>query len=110
MAKSAGTADQLCAQASSDLKERVTLRFPLANLPISGMRAVKSGGVAVVGHGEASEWAWWEIPALQPRRCLGDGGAKGSRTPDLLNAIQALSQLSYGPEFRFPGSPQAAIL
>ena len=25
------------------------------------------------------------------------GGAKGSRTPDLLNAIQALSQLSYGP-------------
>ena len=25
------------------------------------------------------------------------GGAKGGRTPDLLNAIQALSQLSYGP-------------
>src|SRR5262249_35880267 len=30
------------------------------------------------------------------------GGAKGSRTPDLYNAIVALSQLSYGPtpEFR----------
>ena len=28
------------------------------------------------------------------------GGAKGSRTPDLLNAIQALSQLSYGPILR----------
>ena len=27
----------------------------------------------------------------------GLGGARGSRTPDLLNAIQALSQLSYGP-------------
>ena len=26
-----------------------------------------------------------------------DGGAEGNRTPDLLNAIQALSQLSYGP-------------
>ena len=26
-----------------------------------------------------------------------NGGARGSRTPDLLNAIQALSQLSYGP-------------
>ena len=26
------------------------------------------------------------------------GGAKGSRTPDLYNAIVALSQLSYGPE------------
>ena len=25
------------------------------------------------------------------------GGAEGSRTPDLLNAIQALSQLSYNP-------------
>ena len=25
------------------------------------------------------------------------GGAEGSRTLDLLNAIQALSQLSYGP-------------
>ena len=26
-----------------------------------------------------------------------DGGAKGIRTPDLLNAIQTLSQLSYSP-------------
>ena len=29
---------------------------------------------------------------------LADGGDKGSRTPDLLNAIQALYQLSYTPE------------
>ena len=28
------------------------------------------------------------------------GGARGSRTPDLLNAIQALSQLSYGPSWQ----------
>ena len=28
------------------------------------------------------------------------GGAEGSRTPDLLNAIEALSQLSYGPHAR----------
>ena len=27
----------------------------------------------------------------------GSGGGKGSRTPDLLNAIQALYQLSYTP-------------
>jgi hypothetical protein len=26
------------------------------------------------------------------------GGAEGNRTPDLLNAIQALSQLSYSPQ------------
>ena len=30
-------------------------------------------------------------------RSLPVHGAEGSRTPDLLNAIQALSQLSYGP-------------
>lgn len=29
--------------------------------------------------------------------CSGDG-ARGTRTPDLLGAIQALSQLSYSPE------------
>jgi hypothetical protein len=28
------------------------------------------------------------------------GGAEGNRTLDLLNAIQALSQLSYGPTRR----------
>ena len=37
-------------------------------------------------------------PLLQPRygKVRGDGG-EGNRTPDLLNAIQALSQLSYAP-------------
>ena len=28
------------------------------------------------------------------------GGARGSRTPDLVNAIHALSQLSYGPNLQ----------
>lgn len=28
---------------------------------------------------------------------ISSGGAEGGRTPDLLNAIQALSQLSYSP-------------
>ncbi len=32
------------------------------------------------------------------------GGAEGDRTPDLLNAIQALSQLSYNPTFEFISS------
>ena len=31
-------------------------------------------------------------------RNLVDGGGMGSRTPDLLNAIQTLYQLSYTPE------------
>ncbi len=29
--------------------------------------------------------------------CLTFGGGKGARTPDLLHAMQALSQLSYAP-------------
>ena len=29
------------------------------------------------------------------------GGAEGDRTPDLMNAIHALSQLSYGPVIDF---------
>ena len=32
-----------------------------------------------------------------------DGGAEGSRTPDLCSAIAALSQLSYGPGERHLG-------
>ena len=31
-----------------------------------------------------------------------ENGAEGARTPDLLGAIQALSQLSYSPETRHP--------
>ena len=31
-------------------------------------------------------------------QALENGGAEGDRTPDLLAASQALSQLSYGPE------------
>ena len=33
---------------------------------------------------------WWRLLV---------SGAEGDRTPDLLSAIQALSQLSYGPRF-----------
>ena len=37
-------------------------------------------------------WVRWRLYTLSQ-----NSGAKGSRTPDLLNAIQALYQLSYGP-------------
>ena len=36
-------------------------------------------------------------PSNQSQQTLKFGGAKRDRTADLLNAIQALSQLSYGP-------------
>lgn len=37
------------------------------------------------------------LPKPLQNRCYVDGGAEGVRTPDLLNAIQALYQLSYDP-------------
>ena len=41
---------------------------------------------------------WPAVPERSEECEAGEiGGARGSRTPDLLNAIQALSQLSYGP-------------
>lgn len=47
---------------------------------------------------EPSQPAWkaGALP-LSYTRCIKSGGGKGSRTPDLLNAIQALYQLSYTP-------------
>ena len=41
---------------------------------------------------EPAEAAWCGVS-----RCPLAGGAEGARTPDLLNAIEALSHLSYGP-------------
>ena len=38
-----------------------------------------------------------QTPRRWPQVYVGIGGAKGDRTPDLLHAMQALSQLSYGP-------------
>jgi hypothetical protein len=37
------------------------------------------------------------------------GGAKGSRTPDLLHAMQALYQLSYGPKFSGGMQPHRVV-
>ncbi len=47
--------------------------------------------------GLAVEWTQRKTPARTFVRGL-SGGARRNRTADLLNAIQALSQLSYGPE------------
>ena len=43
--------------------------------------------------------ALWAVPKKLEKsfKTEGYGGARRSRTADLLNAIQALSQLSYGP-------------
>ena len=38
-----------------------------------------------------------KVSYFVPHAGAADGGAEGVRTPDLLNAIQALYQLSYDP-------------
>ena len=48
------------------------------------------------------QYAWKQEKALEPYSpkafpCVPSGGDKRDRTADLLNAIQALSQLSYNP-------------
>ena len=46
---------------------------------------------------EASK-GWFDSDTPPPSSCCVEvGGAERDRTVDLLNAIQALSQLSYGP-------------
>ena len=59
-------------------------------------------------------WADAAVAARPPSPAIGyqmgSGGAVGDRTPDLCNAIAALSQLSYGPivaglEFPAKASP-----
>ena len=44
---------------------------------------------------------------MQENELVHASGAEGNRTPDLLNAIQALSQLSYGPFHTTQGSHRA---
>ncbi len=61
-------------------------------------RSARSVALALVGHGHASETA--HPPpgrGVTGRRSAADGGATGTRTPDLLHAMQALFQLSYSP-------------
>ena len=41
--------------------------------------------------------AIWRVACQPGRRAAKAGGAEGGRTPDLLIANEALSQLSYGP-------------
>ena len=46
---------------------------------------------------------------LHTDACILGGGAKEDRTPDLLRAKQALSQLSYGPIFRPASTPRQLV-
>ncbi len=40
---------------------------------------------------------------------MGDNGAEGTRTPDLLHAMQAFSQLNYGPCWSIMFCPSRAL-
>ena len=56
-------------------------------------KGIGSRAARPLGRGATTENLWRH----QRRAQRGAGGAEGNRTLDLLNAIQALSQLSYGP-------------
>src|SRR6478609_7488925 len=46
----------------------------------------------------------WRVACQPGREAAKTGGAEGGRTPDLLIANEALSQLSYGPRSRETGA------
>src|SRR5215470_14351816 len=57
-----------------------------ARPPAIDLSPITAGTMAFAGGGSPEGWRW------------GVGGAEGNRTPDLLIANEALSQLSYGPK------------
>ena len=72
------------------------------------------GTVVVINRLQPADGSPTQSPARRDSRNVADSrqtvvtmtmanGARGTRTPDLLGAIQALSQLSYSPERRLPG-------
>ena len=61
-----------------------------------------SGEIGFMAYGAMGVWPPPNIPKTHPSFASGEigfmaYGAMGIRTPDLLNAIEALYQLSYGP-------------
>jgi pimeloyl-ACP methyl ester carboxylesterase len=77
-------------QAVIDALERI-----LRDLATSLRPATASEAAARAGEWRRNRKALGAIRG--PVSCLESGGARGIRTPDLLNAIQTLSQLSYSP-------------
>src|SRR5262249_314046 len=69
------------------------IAFPVGKISRRSGRPCFPGASPTPGGGDGLKF-----DQIYPNKLAGlIGGAKGSRTPDLLNAIQALSQLSYGP-------------
>src|SRR3712207_4207210 len=70
---------------------------PCASCSRSSRRTCAPSPASSTGHAEPSGAAGGRCTSPPLRDLRGDG-ARGTRTPDLLGAIQALSQLSYSPE------------
>jgi integrase len=72
------------------------LRHTFASHLIVDLRLDVAQVSRILGHAQiTTTLSIYENP---PRRGGFPDGARGTRTPDLLGAIQALSQLSYSPE------------
>ena len=88
----------LGAVAASTPAPVISVRSPIGTIAACGVAPCSRGGLPRRGPGGRSRRrAGGPDRTYSPDRT---GGAEGNRTPDLLNAIQALSQLSYGPVHR----------
>src|SRR5829696_6676448 len=74
-------------------------KSPCANCPTKSRRGQHAKSVAevVLSHDFPGTTLPRNLDGTTQVTGKEDGGAEGNRTLDLLNAIQALSQLSYGP-------------
>ncbi len=88
---------------SQDLPERVIILFTMSNNPLSHDGRGNSLWALDPWHSHREHPLFDETPEQPSSRKTNQqsaiGGARRDRTDDLLNANQALSQLSYGPIF-----------
>ena len=78
-------------------------RFELPTSPLSGVRSNQLSYRPLISR---------MVPLPRGRGSVGvarAGGAERNRTDDLLNANQALSQLSYSPPYTFPGTEDLPV-
>ena len=74
-------------------------RLPASLLVWVALKETKRQKEKILRYNCSKKWIYGEgLPGFEVLNL--SGGADGSRTHDLLNAIQALSQLSYGPTDR----------
>ena len=83
----------------ADVETAVSARKHVDLVHLNDGPSTRSFGHSLGAPFDSSQVLWMPLWLAMSERVHreSNGGADGSRTHDLLNAIQALSQLSYGP-------------